>query len=149
MDRDFSDWTILLVDDEPDNLHLAAELLRFRGATVALAENGRRGLEIASQYKPTMILLDLAMPGMDGWETHRRLREQPAYDDVPIVALTALAMPQDVARVRAAGFDGYIAKPFRVAQFLTELSASMDLFQLRRRHQAGQLVLSAMEVASD
>src|SRR5512143_2615279 len=90
-----STWRVLIVDDEPDNLTLAADLLGFYGAQVAQARSGQQALEVAATFEPNFILLDLAMPDLDGWELHRRLRAMPDYERVPIVALTALAMPTD------------------------------------------------------
>jgi CheY-like chemotaxis protein len=125
---DVSSWRVLIVDDEPDNLTLASEFLTFSGATVAITEHGARSLEMVDEFGPTMILLDLAMPGIDGWEVQRRLRARPELDHIPIIALTALAMPEDAERVRMAGFDGYITKPFRVALLLRDLETCVAAF---------------------
>ncbi len=116
-----SSWRVLIVDDEPDNLFLAAELLGFNGAEVATATSGPACLALVDDFRPTLILMDIAMPDMDGWETHRRLRARPDLNHIPIVALTALAMPADAARAQEAGFDGYITKPFRVKTLAEEL----------------------------
>lgn len=125
---DIKTWRVLIVDDEPDNLQLASELLEFNGATVAQAGTGSRSLEMVDEFGPNLILLDLAMPGMDGWEVHHRLRARPDLDDVPIVALTALAMPEDAARVKAEGFNGYVTKPFRVGQLIENLMVVIRQF---------------------
>jgi CheY-like chemotaxis protein len=116
-------WRVLVIDDEPDNLNLAADLLEFGGAQVAQATGGRQGLALIDEFHPNLILLDLAMPDLDGWEMHRILRSRPDTRDLLIVALTALAMPYDGDRVRAEGFAGYITKPFRVMALITELQA--------------------------
>ena len=125
---DIKTWRVLIVDDEPDNLQLASELLEFSGATVAQAATGSRSLELVDEFGPNLILLDLAMPGMDGWEVHQRLRTRSDLDGVPIVALTALAMPEDAARVKAEGFNGYITKPFRVSHLLVNLTSAIRRF---------------------
>jgi len=114
-------WRVLVVDDEPDNLRLVADVLEFSGATVIQVSDARRGLAVVDEFHPTLILLDLSMPDMDGWELHRLLRSRPDTHDLPIIALTALAMPGDAERVKAAGFTGYISKPFRVRALITEL----------------------------
>jgi CheY-like chemotaxis protein len=127
--KDTSTWRVLVVDDEPDNLKLAVDLLEFHGATVAQASGGKLALALVDEFKPNFILLDLAMPEIDGWEVHRRLRARPDLDSVPIVALTALAMLTDAIKVRAAGFDAYITKPFKVRALISELQACIETFK--------------------
>ncbi len=127
-----STWRVLVVDDEPDNLKLAADLLEFLGATVAQARNGQQALDLVDQFKPNLILLDLAMPEIDGWQIHQRLRARPEFDLVPIVALTALAMAADAEKVRAAGFDAYITKPFRVRAMIEQLTICIQAFVERK-----------------
>ena len=83
---------VMVIDDEPDNLNLVADLLEFGGAQVAQATGGRQGLALIDEFHPNLILLDLAMPDLDGWEMHRILRSRPDARDLLIVALTALAM---------------------------------------------------------
>jgi two-component system cell cycle response regulator DivK len=126
--EDVSNWRVLIVDDEPDNLTLASEFLTFSGATVAITEHGAHLLEMVDEFDPSIILLDLAMPGMDGWEVQRRLRARPELSHIPIIALTALAMPEDADRVKMAGFDGYITKPFRVGLLLRDVKACVMAF---------------------
>ncbi len=125
---DITTWRVLIVDDEPDNLLLISELLEFSGATVAQARTGHDLLDMIDDFHPNLILLDLAMPGMDGWEVHRRLRDRPDLNGVPIVALTALAMPDDAERVKAAGLNGYITKPFRIHNLLSGLTRCVEQF---------------------
>ncbi len=120
--EDISSWRVLAVDDEPDNLDLIVDLLRFSGAEATRAENGEQALARVEDFHPNIILLDLAMPDLDGWEVHRQLRSDAKYDPVVIIALTAMAMPEDAERVHAAGFDSYVTKPFRVKALLATLS---------------------------
>jgi DNA-binding response OmpR family regulator len=124
--QDSTTWRVLIVDDEPDNLGLVSDVLEFSGAQSLTARDGTSGLELVDTFKPNIILLDLGMPHLDGWEVHRRLRARADLVNVPIVALTAMAMPDDVARVHAAGFDAYIAKPFRVKGLLDDLRACIQ-----------------------
>lgn len=131
VDTDFTGWRILAVDDEPDNLKLISDLLEFKGAVVGRAENGQQGLDMVNDFQPDLIVLDLAMPGIDGWEMHRQLRQRPQLNHVPIVALTALAMPQDAQRVVDAGFDGYITKPYRFNDMLNRLVMAVEEFKRR------------------
>ena len=126
---DFSGWHILAVDDEPDNLDLITTLMEYKGAIVEKASNGQEAYDLVMNgLEPTVILLDLAMPHMDGWELHQKLRSDARLDNVPIVALTALAMTGDAEKVVEAGFDGYITKPFRVDSLLLDLQQSVEKF---------------------
>ena len=125
---DITTWRVLVVDDEGDNLNLISDLLEFSGATTSRAKDGLEGLASVDTFQPNVILLDLGMPSMDGWEVQRQLRLRPELARVPIVALTALAMPGDAERVRAAGFDAYITKPFRVKAILADLKDSVSSF---------------------
>ena len=114
-------WTVLIVDDEPDNVAVARKVLEYGGAEVHTASNGVEGLKALETLKPSFILLDLSMPEMDGWEMLNRLRADESKPPVPVVALTAHAMAGDRERVMEAGFDGYIAKPFRLSTFMSEI----------------------------
>jgi len=107
-------WTFLIVDDQPDNLAIAKAALEYRGATVHTATDGEQGLTALLALTPTVILLDLSMPKLDGWTMLNRLRERPETIKTPVIALTAHAMEGDRERVMNAGFNGYIAKPFDV-----------------------------------
>src|SRR4026208_1402420 len=104
MDKNIAGWRIFAVDDEPENLKLIGDVLEFKGAVVGRAESGQMALDTIDEFKPTLVLLDLAMPGIDGWDLPRQLRGMSQFSHVPIIALTALAMPQDAQRVIDAGF---------------------------------------------
>ena len=88
---------------------------------VGLGEDGLEGLKVLAHVTPTLILLDLSMPQMDGWEMIKRVRANPKTAHVPVIALTAHAMRGDKERVLAAGFDGYIPKPFLLDTFMCEI----------------------------
>jgi len=127
-----SGWTVLIVDDEPDNLAIAQKVLSFSGARVYTACNGEEGLKALETVTPSFILLDLSMPVMDGWEMFRQVRADANTQHIPVIALTAHAMAGDRERVMEAGFDGYIAKPFRLSTFMGEiLRCFRDLAQTR------------------
>ncbi len=102
--------TILLIEDVEDNRDLVVQILESE-YTVAEARDGQEGLEKARVVRPNLILLDLALPKMDGWEVARRLKADPALKAIPIIALTAYAMEGDEARALEAGCDAYVAKP--------------------------------------
>ena len=117
----FNGITFLVVDDEPDNVGVVVRLLTFLGAEVIAAENGRQGLETARQKKPTVILADLSMPSMSGWEMLYQAKQDPVLKEIPMIALTAHAMAGDRTRVLEAGFVDYIAKPIDVPKFVPQL----------------------------
>ena len=117
--------TVLIVEDNPANLKLAVMLLEKAGHTVLKAEDGEAGVALARESLPDLVLMDIQMPGIDGLEATRRLRADPATAQLRIVALTALAMKGDEARILDAGCDGYIAKPFRYQEFLERVGAAL------------------------
>lgn len=112
---------ILLVDDEPDNLAVMEELLGLMGATVLTAGNGKDGLQSAIDNDPDLIVSDLSMPEMSGWEFIFRLRKREATKDIPVIALTAHAMAGDRERVLDAGFENYISKPVDMMELVSGL----------------------------
>ena len=103
--------TILVVDDHDLNRELIRTMLERKGYRVLQAESGENGIEVARRERPSLILLDLAMPGKDGFATARELKGDPDLGTTPLVAVTALAMRGDEARAREAGFDAYVTKP--------------------------------------
>ena len=103
--------TILIVEDNPANMTLAIFLLQSAGHTVLTATDAEAGLTLARDEQPDLILMDIQLPGMDGLEATALLKRDDATRAIPVIALTALAMKGDEERIRAAGCDGYIAKP--------------------------------------
>lgn len=114
-------WSVLIVDDEVDNLGVPEGILSFSGATVKTAVNASDGLKLLEDWLPTFVLLDLAMPNMDGWQMHKLLRKNERTKDLAVIALTAHAMLGDKQRVLDAGFDGYISKPIDIDRFVGEI----------------------------
>ena len=129
---DFSSYTVLVIDNELDNLKVVQEILSFAGATVHLAGSGIDGLAMLKSLKPSFILLDLSMPDLDGWETLKLIRAETETAPIPVIALTAHAMEGDRERVMASGFDGYIAKPFRLANLTKDIQECLDRPTARR-----------------
>jgi two-component system, cell cycle response regulator DivK len=120
-------WIVLIVDDEPDNLNIATKVLDHYGAQVYSAIDGVGGLAmLANMPRPTFILLDLSMPVMDGWTMLKEVRANPAYRTLPIIAVTAHAMEGDREKTLEAGFDTYIAKPFRLTSFLEDIQTCLS-----------------------
>ncbi len=109
--------TILVVEDNAVNRKLARNVLRSRGYRVIEAKTGEEAMRILSRERPDLILMDLQLPGMDGLEVTRRIKQKPKLSDLPVVALTAHVQQADEQRAREAGCVGYITKPIRLAQF--------------------------------
>jgi two-component system cell cycle response regulator DivK len=117
---------ILVVEDNPLNLKLVRDVLQVAGYQVVEAQSGEEGLRIAEEDPPDLVLMDLQLPGIDGTETLRRLREGTLGPDVPVVAVTALAMAEDKERAARAGFDGYIEKPISVRALPGQIEAFLN-----------------------
>lgn len=105
---------ILVVEDNPLNLKLVRDVLQIAGYDVVEARSGEEGLRAAQQAPTDLVLMDLQLPGIDGTETMRRMRQDLLRKDVPVVAVTAFAMAEDRERVALAGFDGHVEKPISV-----------------------------------
>jgi len=116
---------ILVVEDNPANLTLALFLLESAGYAVLSATNAEVGMTLARAEQPDLILMDIQLPGMDGLEATSLLKGDSRTSAIPIIALTALAMKGDEARIRAAGCDGYIAKPMRYREFLSTVAGQL------------------------
>jgi two-component system cell cycle response regulator DivK len=116
---------ILVVEDNADNMKLATFLLQSAGHTVLSAIDAEIGLTLARAEHPDLILMDIQLPGMDGLEATALLKDDEATRHIPVIALTALAMKGDEERIRAAGCDGYIAKPLSYKDFLATISAQL------------------------
>jgi two-component system, cell cycle response regulator DivK len=117
---------VLVVEDNPANMTLAVFLLQSVGHTVLSAIDAEAGLTMARDEQPNLILMDIQLPGMDGLEATALLKHDAATRAIPVIALTALAMKGDEERIRAAGCDGYIAKPMRYREFLAAISAQLE-----------------------
>ena len=117
---------ILVIEDNPANMTLAIFLLERHGHTVLSAIDAEAGLTLARERRPDLILMDIQLPGMDGLEATRQLKLDDATRAIPVIALTALAMKGDEGRIRAAGCDGYIAKPIRYQEFLAAITAKLE-----------------------
>jgi two-component system, cell cycle response regulator DivK len=109
-------YVILVVEDNERNLKLR-DVLEYAGYDVRVARTAEDGISLAASEPPDLVLMDLQLPGIDGMEALRRLRESPRTADIPVVAVTAQAMKQDRERALEAGFNGYIEKPISVRAF--------------------------------
>jgi CheY-like chemotaxis protein len=110
-------YLILVVEDNERNLKLLRDVLEYAGYDVRVARTAEDGISLAASEPPDLVLMDLQLPGIDGMEALRRLRESPRTADIPVVAVTAQAMKQDRERALQAGFNGYLEKPISVRAF--------------------------------
>ena len=115
---------IMIVDDNRDSRELALKILKAKGYLIIEARDGQEALEKVPVEKPDLILMDISLPKIDGYEVTRRLKSQEDYKDIPIIALTAHAMKGDKEKALAAGCEGYIPKPINVH----ELPKQVKLF---------------------
>jgi two-component system cell cycle response regulator DivK len=112
---------ILVVEDTEDNRQIIRDLLSSVGYELIEAVDGAEGVAMAQSHHPDLILMDIQLPGMDGYEATRRIRTVPELAGVPIIAVTSYALSGDEAKTRAAGCDGYVAKPFSPRQLLAKI----------------------------
>jgi len=112
---------ILVIEDTEDNRQIIRDLLTSAGYELVEAVDGLEGVATAEREKPDLILMDIQLPGIDGYEATRRIRAIPELAKVPIIAVTSYALSGDEAKTRAAGCDGYVAKPFSPRQLLAKV----------------------------
>lgn len=117
---------ILVIEDNLDNMILIADMLKALQLEVIEAADGEQGIRAAAAEKPDLILMDLSLPRMDGWEATRVIKSDPALSHIPVIAVTAHAMYDDRERARAAGCDAYVTKPINMR----------ELAQIIRQHLA-------------
>ena len=110
---------ILVADDDPDILSIVSMSLETQGYTVYKATNGREAVDLAKEHLPDLVLMDMMMPVVSGYEAVAELKADAATRGITIVGLSAKAMATDMERATDVGIDGYITKPFRIAQVLT------------------------------
>lgn len=120
---------VLLVDDNPLNMKLALDLLEVNGYEVYTADDGELALQILDKYCPNLVLLDIQLPGISGYDVFAKIREQKSFDNVKVVAFTAQAMKEDEMKIKKLGFDSYITKPIDTRAFIktvAEIIAQKD-----------------------
>jgi CheY-like chemotaxis protein len=113
--------SVLVVDDFVDGREMVAEYLSFRGFVVTEAKDGDEAIALARKLKPEIVLMDLRMPGMDGWEATRRLKKDPQTKHIPVVALTAHALTPEISAAHKAGCDAVVAKPCDISKLADSL----------------------------
>ena len=117
---------ILVVEDNPLNLKLVRDVLTAFEYEVVEAHTGEEGVELAGTCSPDLVLMDLQLPGIDGYEALRLLRQDPRLGSVPVVAVTAFAMKEDRERTAREGFDGYLGKPISVRALPEQVNAFLN-----------------------
>jgi CheY-like chemotaxis protein len=117
---------ILVADDDPDILSIVAMSLEAQGYTVYKAMNGREAVDLARQHRPDLVLMDMMMPLVSGYEAVGELKRDDATRQIPVVGLSAKAMASDMERATDVGIDGYITKPFRIAQVLSVIDGYLQ-----------------------
>jgi two-component system cell cycle response regulator DivK len=114
---------ILVVEDNTKNLKLVRDVLQFAGFEIIEATTGEDGVELMATEHPDLVLMDLQLPGIDGAEALRQIREMPGVGQVPVLAVTAFVMDEDRRRASQAGFDGYVEKPISVRGLTDQVRA--------------------------
>jgi len=120
---------VLIAEDNPTNRELLRELLEIRGYTVSEACNGQEALLMVEQAPPDILLLDIGMPVLDGFAVVRKLRENPRFASLPVVAVTAYAMQGDREKIMCSGFNGYLSKPVNASLLGEELDRLLAPFK--------------------
>src|SRR5947209_3497241 len=112
---------ILVVEDQEDNRQILRDLLAQTGYELIEAEDGVQALAAVAKERPDLILMDIQLPVMDGYEATRRIKADPANKDIPIIAVTSYALSGDEGKARAAGCDAYVTKPYSPRQLLAKI----------------------------
>jgi two-component system cell cycle response regulator DivK len=118
---------ILVVEDQEDNRQILRDLLGNAGYELTEAENGEEALAAVARQRPDLILMDIQLPVMDGYEATRRIRTNPGLKSVPIIAVTSYALAGDESKALAAGCDGYVSKPYSPRELLAKVRAHLAI----------------------
>jgi two-component system, cell cycle response regulator DivK len=109
--------TILIIEDNDKNMKLVRDILQHAGHTTLETPSGHEGVRLARQHRPDLVLMDIQLPDIDGIEALRQIRADPALDAVPVLAVSASVMPEELRLISAAGFDAYVTKPIALKDF--------------------------------
>ena len=126
---------ILVVDDTPANIQTLAAVLQQKGYAISVATNGKQALDVLARLKPDLILLDVMMPEMDGFEACSRIKASPDWRDIPIIFLTAKTDTPDIVRGFELGAVDYVAKPFNAHELLARVNTHLTIDRLRRENE--------------
>jgi len=114
---------IMVIEDDDDNMELIKFLLNKADYEVLTASDGHEGLKLVTEKKPDLVLLDLAIPGIDGWNLAKHIRENPDLADIPLVAVSAHALPRDREEAMESGCNGFLTKPLDIANFVSNMES--------------------------
>ena len=117
---------ILVVEDQEDNRQIIRDMLTFTDYEIMEAETGEQALEAVGKQRPDLILMDIQLPGMDGYETTRRIKAEPAFRSIPIIAVTSYALSGEEQKAREAGCDEYVPKPYSPRKLLAKIRQHLD-----------------------
>jgi two-component system cell cycle response regulator DivK len=117
---------ILMVEDTEDNRQIIRDLMESVGYDLIEAEDGAAAVAMATEHRPDLILMDIQLPVMDGYEASRRIKANPELRHIPIIAVTSYALSGDETKTKAAGCDGYLAKPFSPRQLLAKMNEFLE-----------------------
>ena len=126
---------VLIVEDDHRSRKLLQDMLSAHGFDANVAVSAEDGIRLARELRPALVLMDLRLPGMDGFEAMESLRQDPVTREIPVVAVTASAMPQDRDRIMASGFCAYVPKPVRIRELLSLVRRLVD----NPRHRNGEV----------
>lgn len=132
MHINFQNQTVLIIDDKPDNLSLAAEFLESQGIDIMMSKNGVDGVEKAGLGQPDLILLDVMMPEIDGFETCHRLKLDAVTKDIPVIFMTALTELDDKLKAFAVGGVDYVTKPIQESELLARVGVHLKISRLQK-----------------
>ena len=118
---------ILVVEDQEDNRRILRDLLGSAGFDIVEAVTGEEGVRLAGEHVPDLILMDIQLPDIDGYEATRRIKSDPALSGIPIIAVTSYALSGDEAKAMEAGCDGYVAKPFSPRALLQKVRDQLQI----------------------
>lgn len=121
-----NDWRVILVDDDYDSVRMVTKILTYHGADVYVARSGEQCLDLLDVVNPAIIVTDLAMPDMDGWQTLQAIRSSTHSAHIPVVAITSYDSAQVAEKVSEVGFDAYFPKPLNPREFVQTLSKLIE-----------------------
>jgi two-component system sensor histidine kinase/response regulator len=142
----FQEYTIFIVDDNPTNIGVLFEYLEKFGFDLVVARDGESGIQRAQQSHPDLVLLDVMMPGIDGFETCRRLKTHEATKDIPVIFMTALTSPEEKVKGFQAGGVDYITKPFQQEEVLARVATHLRIRTLQQQLELQNTVLQAKNI---
>ena len=132
---DYQSYSILIIDDNPTNLRVAVDYLEDHGFEIMVARNGKMGLKRARYAQPDLILLDVRMPNIDGFETCRRLKANAKTKDIPVIFMTALTSTEDKVKGFAVGAVDYVTKPIQHEEVLARITTHLTIRNLQKQLQ--------------